>query len=120
MEAIRIAAESYLKLQNGKPTKETVEVAWRKVGGICNNRRREKENPGLARLHYIRGILRNRLSYCNEHVALQLLHQALERGADLDSLEQHAKDVRNWTDWQSGIQDFIAEHELAAERDDER
>lgn len=116
MEAMRIAAESYIELHEGQPTKESVETAWRKVGGICNNRRREKDNPDLARLYYIRGILRRRLSYCNEHVALKLLQQALDRGAGLDSLERHAKEVRNWTQWQSGMQDFIVENEPAEER----
>ncbi len=119
MEAIRIAAESYVQFLEGKPTQESVETAWKKIGGICSNRRREKESPGLARLYYVRAILRNRLSYCNEQVAIQLLRQALERGASLDRLEQHAKDVRNWTQWQPAMHDFIVENEPAGESGDE-
>lgn len=119
MEAIRIASESYVQLHKGKPTQESVESAWKKVGGICSNRRREKENPSLARLHYIRGILRNRLSYCNEHMALQLLRQASDYGATLESLEEHAKEVRNWTQWQAGIQDFIVKNEPKDQNENE-
>ena len=107
MTAMKIAAEQYLEYVDGEPTKESVEVAWKKTGGICTIRRREEENPHEQRLYYIRGILRNRLSYLNEGMALELLREALDAGASLDSLEKHAKSVRNWTEWRTGIEDFI-------------
>lgn len=112
MEAIKIAAEQYLKYIEGEPTKESVELAWKKVGGICNTRLQEKKNPDIKRLYYIRGILRNRLSYLNEQVALQLLTQAVSLNADIDSLENHAKSVKNWTQWRQALQDYILEHEI--------
>lgn len=107
MEAMKLAAEQYLEYHEDKPTKESVEAAWRKVGGICNTRRQDKQNPVSSRLYYIRGILRNRLSYCNEIVALQLLREAAAANASLESLESHAKSVRNWTQWCREIEEFI-------------
>ena len=107
MDAIRIAAEKYLAYADGEPTKGSVEAAWKKVGGICTVRRREKDRPGERRLYYIQGILRNRLSYLDEGKALQLLRDALDAGVDIESLERHSKDVRSWTEWRDGMESFI-------------
>jgi len=38
MEAIKIAVDQYLELKDGKPTHESVELAWKRLGGICANR----------------------------------------------------------------------------------
>lgn len=107
MRAMKIASEQYLIFDDDSPTSESVELAWSKISGICSNKRLEKENPDLSRLYYIRGILRNRLSYCNENLALQLLKEALELNANLTSLEEHAKSARNWTQWRQEIEAFI-------------
>lgn len=107
MEAMKVAIEQYVEYKDEKPTHESVELAWKRVGGICSTKRQEKDDPALSRIYYIRGILRNRLSYCNERMALQLLREAVALGASSESLENHAKEVRNWTQWRSGIQDFI-------------
>lgn len=107
MSAMKIAAEQYLVFHEGAATNESVEEAWHRVGGICNIRRQEKEKPYMQRLYYIRGILRNRLSYLNESLALQLLQEAAAANASIDSLETHAKAVRNWTQWRSQIEDYI-------------
>ena len=107
MTAMKIASEQYLEYVDRKPTKDSVELAWKKVGGICTIRRREKDNPSEQRLYYIRGILRKRLSYLNEGMALQLLRAAVDANASLESLENHAKSVRNWTEWRAGIEGFV-------------
>jgi len=118
MTAMKIAAEQYLDYVDGQPAKESVELAWKKVGGICTIKRREKENPSEQRLYYIRGILRNRLSYLNERQALQLLRAALDASASLESLETHAKSVRNWTEWRTGIEEFIDRRNEGYEEDE--
>ena len=117
MNAMKIATE-YLEYVNGKPTKESVEIAWKKVGGISTVRRREKENPNEHKLYYIRKILMNRLSYVNKALAIQLLHEALDANASLESLEQHAKSVRNWTEWRTEIEDFIEKQNQAYDEAD--
>ena len=108
LEAIQCAADQYLVFNGDTPTKESVELAWSKVSGICRNKRADKDDPDLKRLFYIRGIVRNRFSYCNEHVALTLLQDARARNASIDSLESFAKKARNWTDWRAGMDGFLA------------
>jgi hypothetical protein len=111
MSAMKIAVEQYLEFDKGEPTKDSVEQAWKKVGGICVVKREEKTAPHRQRLRYIRGILRNRLSYLNERLALELLDQAFAAGATLESLEKHAKAVGSWTGWRTGIEDFIEQQQ---------
>ena len=107
MQAMKIASESYLMYEEGSPTSESVEIAWKKLPGICANKRLEKDNPDLAHLNYIRGILRNRLNYCDNYMAIQLLKEAFEQGVSLESLEEHAKSQKNWSLWRMGIESFI-------------
>ena len=110
MEAMKLSTEQYLAYdENDSPIQETVERAWQKVGGICNTKKLQKDNPEAQRVYYIRGILRNRLNYCNDNMALQLLRQAVELGAGIENLENHAKEVKNWTQWRTAIENFISE-----------
>lgn len=111
MAAMKIAVDQYVEYEDGKPTHESVELAWKRVGGICNTKRQEKENPAISRVFYIRGILRNRLSYCDERIALQLLKEAIAVGATVESLESNAKQVRNWSQWRTDIEEFISSQE---------
>jgi len=105
--AIRIAADQYVQFEGGLPTKESVQLAWSKLGGICAVRQQQARWPHLRRLRYIRGILRNRLNYVDERRALRLLEDAFQADVSLDSLEDHAKEVRSWTEWRRGIEEFI-------------
>lgn len=119
LAAMKVSAEQYVEYDDGNPTQESVELAWKRVGGICKTKRLEKDNPDLSRIFYIRGILRNRLSYCNEGMALQLLKEAVSLGASADSLESHSKEVRNWSEWRAGIEEYIQkQNEIESEPDE--
>ncbi|EKO4254879.1 TPA: HNH endonuclease [Vibrio parahaemolyticus] len=111
MQAMKLATDQYLEYDSEGVIHDSVEEAWSKVPGICSNKRRERENPDLNRLYYIRGILRNRVSYCNDVKAIQLLKEAVEYGAEIESLEELTKDVRNWTQWRSALESFIDEQQ---------
>ena len=111
--AIRIAAEQYLDFRDGAPTKDSVELAWKKFTGICRMRRLEEENPELKRLYYIRGIVRNRFEYCNDGIAIGLLQQAHDLNASITSLEDFAKSARNWSSWRDGMENYIQQHKYS-------
>ena len=106
-EAMRIAAEQYLEFEDGKPTQDSVEHAWGKVRGICAVRCSAAEKPYLKDLLYVRGILRKRLAYLDETEALALLEQAHDHGASVEWLKNHAKSVRNWSQWRDEIDELI-------------
>ena len=83
------------------------EKAFNKIGAVCNSIKYQQENPHMKDLYYIRGILRNRLSYINEHICLDLLKKAYEQKADLEILKSHAKGITNWADWRNDKENFL-------------
>lgn len=117
LAAIRIATQRYLEFVGGEPTQESVETAWKKVGGICHMHRLDKNQPELKRLYYIRGIIRNRFHYCNDQKAMELLKRCLELDASIDSLEECAKDAKNWTSWKTSLESYI--HDKLEEQEEE-
>ena len=67
---------------------------------MCSVERAKSTDPDLARLLYIRGIVRNRCPhYFNFGDCLLYLKDAVAYGISIDDLEAGAKDVRNWTDF---------------------
>jgi 5-methylcytosine-specific restriction endonuclease McrA len=107
MIAMKIASEQYMIIENGAITHESVENAWKKIPGICYNRKLEKDNPDLARLYYIRRIMQNRFHYVNDDETISLLKKAHRLGATLESLEDHVRSVKNWSEWHEGLDKFI-------------
>jgi hypothetical protein len=111
IDAMEVATTQYIEFVDNKITKDSVELAFSKIGGICTIKRQEAENPHISDLYYIRGILRNRLNYCDDQKSLRLLQSAVDNGASIDSLKQFASTVKNWTNFQNGIFEFIEQQE---------
>lgn len=84
-------------------------IAFKKIGGICRLRNASLEEKAI---YYIRGILRNRV-YINDAYCLPLLRRAVRIGATLDSLRELALNVRNWSEWRSKMEKFIADNDGA-------
>lgn len=56
---------------------------------------------------YIRGILRNRISYVDYPKALAWLVDALESGVDEEALKDLAKSVKNWTQFREAMEEVL-------------
>ena len=96
MDAMTVAVENYAKVdREGKFDPESVQHAFRKIGGICAMSAMPEDK---RRLYYIRAIVRNRM-YCNESTAHNLLEEGLAAGVATDDMERAAKQARNWTGW---------------------
>lgn len=66
------------------------------------------------RIYYIRGILRNRLAdhdaaFWDEEKALRYLRNAVDQGAKIDDLEEHAKRAVNWSSFFNPIRDALGD-----------
>ena len=110
MKAIKIAAQNYIIIgADGKADQQSCGTAIERIGGICAVTSKSDINPAEKRIYYIRGILRKRLSYCNESQCIQLLHRAVELNLDMEYLEKHSKSVSCWSKWKSDIEQFISE-----------
>jgi hypothetical protein len=103
LDAIDTAARQYVKFNDdGKPTNESANNAWNKVGGIC---RMASAPESMRKLYYARGILRNR-TYVNEGYAMVLMKAAVEKGMDPDNIIELAREVRNWTEFKNELESW--------------
>lgn len=112
LESMDIAATQYMVPDdNGVFTKDSVELAFSKIQGICANRKRFQEKPYLKDLLYIRGIARNRCVYFDPDRALSLLEKAYLCGASMESLKEFTLSIRSWTQFREGLESFIEDNE---------
>lgn len=113
IEGMDVAAESYFKRDKDSVfTHESVNLGWFKVPGIISL----KSLPDSQReLYYIRGILRNRLAYCNNVEALRLLKDGLGAGLTIDDMKDWAREARTWTEWRNEMYRIIEERSHEAE-----
>lgn len=91
-EVVESALISFSKYQEN-------EVALKKIKIILSLRKKDRENPALKDLFYIRGIIRNRFSYINEHESLMLLEECYELGVPIDIMKKLAIRCDNYSDW---------------------
>lgn len=59
-------------------------------------------------VRYIRGILKNRISYVDERKSLAWMMKAVEIGVSTDELKQIVLDVKNWTQFRQAMEDIIS------------
>ena len=64
-------------------------------------------HPELRALYYIRGILRNRVSYMNDDRAIEILKAARDAGVTADELKEITVDCWGWSDWQFSVSEAI-------------
>ena len=111
IEAMKASISQYVKYgEDEKPIHETVDHAFSYIPRICGNKRRMAEKPYLSDLYYVRGIVRNRLSYVNDHAAIELLERAYEAGIDVERMKTIAKEAKSWTAWRTSMEQEIANH----------
>lgn len=118
LTAMRIASETYFHYTEAKadgsssPSKESSELAYNKIGGICRVRAMQDEKPWLNDFYYVRAILRNRhesdeLPWVNMNVAMGLLSEAFKLGGERDDLKRITVNATSWTRWQNDVRDYI-------------
>lgn len=102
MEVMRICADSYLVIENGKATEESWDVAFQKIPRVCAARK-----SGNGDLYYIRGILVRRFGENKKVYAMGYLQKAKRAGADIEHLKQSAIMANSWYEWCGFINDFV-------------
>lgn len=82
------------------------EAFW-SIAKICAVLKADRNDPGVARLFYIRGILRNRLSYLHEGACIAVLKEARAYGVSIEWMEELAKSVGNWSEYRNSVDAVI-------------
>jgi hypothetical protein len=110
LRSLNEATVSYLKRSEDFTfTTESMKTAFDAIGPICGVLKKSETRPYLKKLYYIRGILRNRLSYLNEWQAMKIMEEAIViGGADVERIEDVAKEVRSWSQFRSIMEAWAA------------
>jgi hypothetical protein len=106
-DAVKKAAQA-VKRSSKEESEAYCEWFW-KIGRIIATQKLEEKDPGVGRLLYIRGILRNRCSHLNEQACIALLKEAKDAGACLDWMEGFAKQVYSWSQFRNVISETLRE-----------
>lgn len=118
VEAIKISHNQYLEYKPNNPdslTEKSVSKAFCYIPRICVNRKKFKDEPYLRRLHYIRGILRNRLPYVNEHQSIELMRDAVQYGIPVQDIEDLSKVIKNWTEFRDTLEKWQLQRSTSLE-----
>jgi len=116
LEGIEIATEKYIKFdEEGNITKESVEDAFNKVGGICTLKNMPETNQKMA---YVKGIGRNRFSYWDNKKGSIILQNYVQALRDygwteqqiIDDIENEVtpktKEAKNWSEWRNILEQW--------------
>jgi hypothetical protein len=95
LDAIDTVSQAYIKIdkETGRATNDSVGKASSKLPGVLAMRSLPEAEK---QLHYIKGILRNRLTYVPYDV-MRELKSALDAGVAVEDIKLEAKNARNWT-----------------------
>lgn len=112
MDSMRVAALQYVEHDaDGKPTSNSVGIAWEYVGRICTIKKGEAEKPWLRDLLYIRKIILNRFGDGNIDWAARAIERALVGGADPEELKRMARQAGRFSHWERDMDELLAELE---------
>ena len=131
-DAIDQGVKSYLKYdQSGQLTEDSVNTFINKIGSIASYR---KMSPINQKMHYIKGICRNRFHYWNDERGLAILRNYVDalrkygwsEEQILNDLETEVSDVaksaKNWSEWRQKMEGWtqsIAQWEKEMQTDSE-
>lgn len=114
LESLDEAVDRYLKPdEEGNPDSESITQVFEKTPSIAYWQSKGGMPDELKDAYYCRGILRRRLNYCNDVMALKLITDALAIGVDGEILKTMCKEVCNWTEFRDTISEWIAKREAA-------
>ena len=104
MESIDSSADSYLELDNDEHTSESANEFIKKISAICYTKSSSCEYT--KDMYYIRGIIKNRFSYYNPRVAIELIKKSINNGYSFESMKEVALEERNWSNWKQEMEHY--------------
>jgi len=114
-QAIIQAANSWKSKSVESRTIEAKNQSFWSIPKICSVLKQDAEDPGVGRLFYIRGILRNRCNYLNEGACIALLKEARDWGVDVEWMVDVAKQVTSWSQFKNTVSSQIPEPDAGEE-----
>ena len=108
LDAIEKGFKQYIKFDSeGVVVPGTVETFFKRIPGITRNLESGAAQPNKD-AYYIRGIIRNRFSYINERMAVELIIATHECGVPYETIKDFAKEAKNWSHFRGSLEATIA------------
>jgi hypothetical protein len=104
--AVVSAASRFLRKADACDSQARSAAFW-SIAKICATDRAEAKDPGVSKLFYIRGILRNRCQFINDGTCIALLKEARAAGVSVDWMEELAKVVNSWTQFRNPVEEEL-------------
>jgi hypothetical protein len=101
IECAEISVSQYFEKEN----KASWEKTFSYIPRIAMVRKRQKDNPVVGKQNYIKGILRNRISYVNENTLREMLRK-IQTEEEAEDVIDMALSCRNWTDFREQFEDM--------------
>lgn len=113
--AIDTATSKYLVYEKDGETVtiESWQIAYSKLSGICSLNKASVDDPDLKEYYYMRGILRNRITYHHPTDTVQYLKNARSWGASIQELKDIVLTARSWSAFTLAIGEIINEYKKA-------
>lgn len=102
LEAMTASSEQYLLYdENSAIIRESIHKAFSFIARICSINEQEKEQPGIKRLHYVKGIMRNRFNLRDYELSplLEALKEAVADGESIDTLQENATKASSYAEF---------------------
>lgn len=114
--AIKKATDQYLILEQGKPTKESIELAFSKIPGICGTRKKLAEKPHLEHAYHVKNILKQTVGYVNDKMFFPLMDDVAGSFTDWNWVKGQARTASSWTRFYNTIYAEVYQDETAGEK----
>ena len=110
IDAIQTSQIHHLKYdENGEIVKDSLEKAFDQISFFLKFK---QEKEYLRDFYYIRGILKNRLTYFSGRklsVSIDIMKNAYEHGIDVDDIKRLATQVSSWSEFEDTLHLWIGE-----------
>lgn len=110
IEAIEISFAQYYKGDNEDEKSDAFNKAFNYISRIAINRKKEKENPDLAKrnhnINYCKKILANNLRYVNDAYAKDWLNKLLD-DYTFESVSDMCKKAKSWTHFRTTAESWL-------------
>ena len=83
------------------------EIAFNKIVPIIKNRARQKDDPNIKEIYYIRGIARNRFGYFDDKRGFLIIKKLYDMGVDLEEIKEITLNAENWTQWNRELNEYL-------------
>jgi hypothetical protein len=97
LAGMKASATSYLRLEGGAPTKESIELAFDKTPAVCATQRKIAEKPYMKEVYHVRNILKRSVGYINDKMFFPLMDDVECSFTDWQWVKGVARSASSWT-----------------------